>query len=651
MCTTANIAGNRELAILGRYLRPLLSEVGSALGMPEAGIMGINFPNPNDESSRVLFAEYLNPANRADCFDDDYILPSLCKFISAIDIAADSNTHISPYTVTSDEPDAVKVPLKKEFPNETEPLIIYAVHMDHPSVKSVIIYCIGPATQSFDSMHKNLHVTQSFLITILRDALFLAAAAESGRGDWSDKLASLLPEVFPLYTNAQKVALTRIRHPYLQILNQQSAISPPNVVVESGYAVDDKQILSAVTGVEEIRVTGLLSDSFQDHQVYSATIKPRAGAAPFEAVIKPALKQQADREWIGYFTLLPYFRDIRDVMPSPPLVFPTELKGVDTTEDMYSVVTPHFGGRSLATFIRGNWTDNVIRVPTLIDVFKQLREFIEKIRPPKGPTVTSEPFLSLYESHLGDTEGQRGRRFEKTLEELTRRLPEKYKLSPIIEFLGETLYNPLWVMSEAPRESDGREMEEFWRSSPHALRMVRYGHGDLHVGNVLFAPDDGRVTILDFDYVGEHREHEDAATLEVSFVLSAAASPLFQLQDKWKASWPEAVLFLAGKRSLDAVENNRLAHDLAQLVAVIRGKPISDTGNTYMVDDYHYHACVATALLRLFTSHSRKMPGEDFRPVGATALFWLGLLLRGFVRSHYNERPLSINLFEDLQIS
>ena len=37
-------------------------------------------------------------------------------------------------------------------------------------------------------------------------------------------------------------------------------------------------------------------------------------------------------------------------------------------------------------------------------------------------------------------------------------------------------------------------------------------------------PGEERVTVLDFDYVEEHPEHEDPATLEVSFVLAVAAT-------------------------------------------------------------------------------------------------------------------------------
>ncbi len=638
---------NRLLAGLGEYIRPLLSEAGNVMGMDNAGFIGICFSNPDDSTTNVLFAEYVNPANRQGSYEGNYILPTTCAFVRALLSCAQENI-IWYYAISSDEPRAVVEPFAKEFPNATAPQAIFARNLDPAG--GAILYFISASESTFVEFPDKLFTAQTFLIKTLRDALFLAATADLHLVEWSDKLIAKLPEVFPTYSEAQKRALAKVRHPYLQW--QEGRSEEPTI---EGFQEKDRDFILAIRGAVKVKETGLLSGSFQDHNVYSAEIWPSGEARMFAAAIKFAPQSRANKEIRGYFSLLPYFREIREVMPSAPLVFPTGKKVEDksgrvTGEDKYTVVTPHLGGQSLYDFIRSKWSEDVDRVLTLRKVFHQLRKaFVENIRPPVGPEEQVAPFRRLYDSHLSNEQRKPGNRFDKTTRQLKGWLPDGLETSPLLSAFGDHVCNPLWMLESSPLETEAAKIVDYWQTVPRERRMVRFGHGDFHVGNVLFAPADGRVTVLDFDYVGDHPEHEDPATLETSFVLAAAANSLFHDKSDWMTSWPDTIRFLSGVLPWKSVQNNRLAHDVAQLVAEIRAKQIPQPQNVYMADDHHYHACLATALLRLFTSHSQKMDEVQFRPVGATALFWLGLLLKRLVRCPAVENPIEIDLFDMLR--
>ncbi len=508
---------NELLAGLGSYIRPLLSEAGTAMEMDKAGFVGVCFAHPRDANSRVFFAEYVNPENRAGKYSGDYILPGSCAFVRAVESAA-KDGRAGLYVVSSDDPAAVREPLAKEFPKADRPVAVSA-YLLGGGAESPVLYFIANSGEIFEPFSGRFEVAKELLVETLRTALFLAAAAEPQLAWWSEQLMSKLQEYFPSYTEAQKRALAKMRHPYLQW--QEGREEVPKIIGPN-LPPGDRRFLEAIRGADEVKVTGLLSGSFQDHNVYSAKVKPGGGAKEFDAAIKAAPQGPADKEVRGYFSLLPYFRNIRDVMPSPPLIFPTGEKARGG-EDLYTVVTPHLGGQSLYDFIKDNWGSDVERVRHLRGVFGQLRNFIENIRPTEGVSEPLPPYFRLYKSHLGE-EQRNGGRFEKTNRQFSTWLPAGIERSAILGVPGGTLMNPLWVLRQAPAPADVAGQEAFWQTSQHPRRMVRYGHGDFHVGNVLYIPGEERVTVLDFDYVEEHPEHEDPATLEVSFVLAVAAT-------------------------------------------------------------------------------------------------------------------------------
>ena len=312
-------ADDKRFSILGMYLRPLLSEAGTALGMPKAGFIGICFPNPEDKKSRVCFAEYLNRDNRKEDYGDNVLLET-SKFILAIDSAAENGLrHTASYTLGPDESNAVKLPLQKEFPG-ADSVNIYA-RRTYSSAEYAILYFVALSEEPFEAVGPKLSIAINFLVATLRDAIFLAATAHPEVGSWSDELATRLPEVFPGYTSAQKAALARVRHPYLQWLDDHHAEPRLTGAINSE---NDKKFLRSLRGFDEVQVKGLLSGSFQDHNVYEATVIPEAAALEFQAAIKSAPQGRADMEIRGYFSLLPYFRNIRDLMPAAPLSFPTD---------------------------------------------------------------------------------------------------------------------------------------------------------------------------------------------------------------------------------------------------------------------------------------------------------------------------------------
>lgn len=667
MASVRTISQQAALETVAKFVRPLLGETGERLVQAFStrqkrdaimrGFVGLSFLKT--DGCCILFAQTINQMERREQHGQTqnvspvYEYSRAIPFVKAIAEPISETSGLSKLCYSLSGADfryrAIRDPLKEAFGNDSRSGVSFALLRLVVS-EEVVLYCALPKsllndTRIHQTLRLGLRSARSFFLLNLLNAFFLAEATLPDNCDLENLLRllkrklGLPPGFFDRFLRAQDAALDDLHAPstwhtapYNSITLPEPALHPPTA----------EAWLKGIRGASSITVVRPLFGSLQGKPVYLVTLVPRThegfsvGAA-YPAVVKRASLASVANEQRGYLKVQQYFDEIRDMLP--PLSVAWKLAERRCPEN-YVVVTPRVSGDTLRAFIRDRWespwTLSGQRVVTLRGLFERLLRFTDVIGSAWEWTEMGKPVQQpMLDSHLGGSEEAK-RRQEKTREALAFFL-DSYHDTSALQFGMTIVVNPLWVF-------DRRRALRWITNRPGIIR-ASCCHGDFHAGNILVT-EQGGVTVLDFDYVGNGYRFEDEATLEVSFLLSVANADKFKRREIWQDVFP-ALLNSLSKQTDNvtpevSVLKNSDGYDIWTLVQTIRRGVVQ---RRYFQE---YRALLVTALLRLTTSFRREEVNPNLHHPGvfSTAIMYLGLLLGDFVKIDCM-KPCAIDLFSD----
>lgn len=652
------------LVKLALLIRPLQREVGRAFHLQDA-FVGIAFRfNWRDA---ILFAEYVPgtgspqaPIERM-ATKDEYVLGRRLPFVRMI---LDEDADSAVYRLEIPGHPEVDEELRKRWGADLETAWVFRIRLaadDSPIRREAALYFV--TRTPLDLAQQNaLRQVESLFSQVLRTALFLGEVSPHSPGELqlqqvAEELARRLPSRFEEYEkDLQKVVsdlsnpTAWFTHQYIQRFSAKVTSSDSSAPVSA----DEARLCSAIANATKIEIRDRTEGSFQGKAMRFVQITPRSPdghthAASYHAVIKDVDRVQAENEQRGYQLAQFYFKDISYALPPATILWPLADPG-DRAEQRFAAVIPRVSGLTLAQHVRREWHDFRSATESTGDHFARIFRTLVRFTCDLGQglaRISDElPQQCIYDSHLGDS-NEATRRISKTQRALSFYLDGVRQCSRLRFATPQgfcEIVNPLWVLEAAGRSQIAPEADLWLTTTPHKIHHVDFCHGDFHAGNILVRSD-GTVTVLDYDYVGRGRKFSDVATLEASFLLCLAETERFREESEWLAVFPPLLSGLADQDALGALPPNVLGNPDA-----FNAWRVLQPGRIRVAQDRacaSYRALLVSALLRLFTSHHGLLDDKrSYHPgLFATAVFYLGSLLKTMIRTDDQEVAPEVNLY------
>lgn len=633
------------LVRIARTIRSLLRRLAWTLRAMERGsirgYIGVCIAPPSG-GDVLFFAESLSRDTSKQTSEYDYTLPRDSEFVRLI---LEKGPEMRIYTLPKKENNpvimaAVVKPIREEFGRGPKQVLVLRVPL---GLKGEFFYAILDEKYG-EQIGRTQHLWSpiAFLLQqVVGWAFVLSSLSVEGPNDQLDEIRRDLLQALPEWDQAIDDLLEHFHQPTGETSGERPtrarvARRATECKLDTGesfptieVSAEERRLLASLAGARKVYPRQDLEGSNQAGRVLQVVVEPETGPL-YHAVVKSTDRRKATKEMIGHRHLLPYSRQIGDMIAPLPRIHQVRTEkraAVAGIEKRYVVVSPQVEGRTLHALAREQWMNQSLdRVQVFSSVMNRLRNFLAVIAKKKSVRCAPEAILLRENLHYDQPNTEAARRKNKTLNALRAIRTAK---GPLLTMHGVEIVSPLWVF-EHPSEVT-------WRHGKGVVFDCSFGHGDFHTGNILVKLDPvrlvvERVYVLDYDYVGTYRQGVDPATLEASFLVSLAKVATFRGNEggaRWEDMFEPALRHLAGETVWQAIENNRFAHDLAKVVGCIRQDALRQTNY-----DPHYSGCLVSAMYRVLASEYKKMKSSElknFNPVWETAFFYMGLHLRNIV--------------------
>ncbi len=626
------LKNNSKISEIGVVIRPILLGIIKNLNLQKA-IVGICFNV--DDFDPIFFAEKMSKPTKPEKMRvDHYTISRQNKFVSKIISSLDVSHY--KFDLDDDEYDLVETPLKSEFGQSTKHVKVHLVGLHN---SNCIFYII--TQEDFDHSSELYYAIKSFKDIVggmLHQTLNYISWKNYELTELTDELTKYLPINSNEYSDINIKLSQLLKHPLSRILSDISENNEPEIFDINGLAnQEEKKLIKNIKGLSEVLINEKLSGSLQGKNIFQITAtSSESTEIKYDSVIKFASLKSAIEDLDGLRKLTNLYNEIGNYLPPIPDYWSIITEATNSPSEVV-ITMPLLSGVSLHQFLIDIWYDEEIDSVSILKVLiTEIKKFLSVIKiDPSSQLIDSVELYEIFESSYTANNPNAKKRLRKTT-----KMFQELKIDSkcyILHLNEEPILNPFYLFDD--------NNEATWIDARDKDDMIKYAHGDFHLGNILIDYDHTmhffkRINVLDFDYVGKHAGYWDSATFEASMIVSICSHENFNNEEYWSKRIPALYSLLFSSPPPDTHRNNFFA---MRLSSVLKGLENDHSLKSFQVNLF-------VAFLRLTTSFYRKASEDKSKCRGLlmTGIYFMGKILPNLIENHGEIKEQSINLFDTL---
>jgi len=396
------------------------------------------------------------------------------------------------------------------------------------------------------------------------------------------------------------------------------------LIHDTNVLMDDntrKTLNTTLKKYDKIIISKKASGSLQSKHIFEGDLFEKKSDLGFHSIIKFSSAKSVRNDKAGHKLLNKMFDTLGEYLVPYSDYYPIPTTGSNRSKE-YCVIIPKITGINMAEYVT-HIDKNVYAKQRHKEIFThiyRISDFMNKISVQEDSKINTGQMI--YDHLFNPRIMGAKKRHNKILFLLkAMQLPEN---SRFISMEGSKIINPLNYFLNYP---------DFSLTNPaHDTIYLRYSHGDLHLGNI-YINQRGKITILDYDYVGIRPKDYDRATFEASMFLKLIER--FNNICDWNTHVKPIIK--------DYYQLNKINSNYKHLSRIVK---ILTAIKSFERDSYSYKACLLIAYSRLLTSYVKVDMIKTNPGIATTCIMMIGKLLKDIYSESVSTLSIKYSFFK-----